>query len=154
MPSRYAAVAFLYHAPTRQVLLHHRDNRASIYPECWAGFGGSNEPEDGGDPIVTCRRELREELGIEITPERIRPLRQYVNPDIGRPRHIFYVEWPELTQDFALAEGDGYAWFPLDAAIVLPDLMAYAHDDLLCLRDRVLRNHVVRENDAGDHRDR
>ena len=66
---RYASVGFLYHAASRQVLLHHRDARASLYPECWAGFGGRDEPQDGGDPSATWRREMREELGVELSPE-------------------------------------------------------------------------------------
>src|SRR3954454_10222780 len=134
---RYAAVGFLYHAASRQVLLHHRDAGASIYPECWAGFGGRDEPEDNGDPAATWRREMREELGIELSPDQIVPLRQYINPDVGRPRYIFYVVWPSLNDDFTLTEGDGYAWIPLDEAIVLPDLMALARGDLLFLRDAV-----------------
>src|SRR3954447_6265727 len=132
---RYAAVGFLYHAASRQVLLHHRDAGASLYPECWAGFGGRDEPQDGGDPAVTWRREMREELGVELAPEQIRPLRQYINPDVGRPRYVFYVVWPSLDQSFTLNEGDGYAWIPLDEAIVLPDLMDLARGDLLFLRD-------------------
>jgi 8-oxo-dGTP pyrophosphatase MutT (NUDIX family) len=134
---RYAAVGFLYHAASRQVLLHHRDAGASLYPECWAGFGGRDEPQDGGDPAVTWRREMREELGVELVPEQIRPLRQYINPDVGRPRYVFYVVWPSLDQSFTLNEGDGYAWIPLDEAIVLPDLMDLARGDLLFLRDAV-----------------
>src|SRR3954447_20937845 len=134
---RYAAVGFLYHAASRQVLLHHRDASASLYPECWAGFGGRDEPEDGGDPAATWRREMREELGVDLAPEQIRPLRQYINPDVGRPRYIFYVLWPTLDDTFTLGEGDRYAWVPLDEAIVLPDLMDLARGDLLFLRDAV-----------------
>ena len=137
MVTRYAAVGFLYHAASRQVLLHHRDAGASVYPECWAGFGGRDEPRDDGDPVATWRREMREELGVDLSREQIIPLRQYINPDVGRPRYIFYVAWPSLNDDFALTEGDGYAWIPLDEAIVLPDLMDLARGDLLFLRDAV-----------------
>jgi 8-oxo-dGTP pyrophosphatase MutT (NUDIX family) len=135
--TRYAAVGFLYHAASRQVLLHHRDAGASLYPECWAGFGGRDEPEDGEDPVATWRREMREELGIELAAEQVRPLRQYINPDDGSPRYIFYVIWPSLNDTFTLSEGDGHAWIPLDEAIVLPDLLDLARGDLLFLRDAV-----------------
>ncbi|MFN8636510.1 MAG: NUDIX domain-containing protein [Chloroflexota bacterium] len=140
MVTRYAAVGFLYHAATRQVLLHHRDANAPIYADCWAGFGGTDEPADADDPARTWRRELREELGIEVAPEQIRPLRQYVNPDVGRLRYIFYAEWPALTASFALTEGDGCAWFPLDAAIALPDLLPLAREDLVVLRETVAKH--------------
>jgi 8-oxo-dGTP pyrophosphatase MutT (NUDIX family) len=133
----YAAVGFLYHAASRQVLLHHRDAGASIYPSCWAAFGGRDEPGDGGDPAATWQREMREELGVELARGQIVPLRQYINPDVGRPRYIYYVVWPTLDDEFRLTEGDGYAWIPLDEAIVLPDLMDLARGDLLFLRDAV-----------------
>lgn len=137
MVTRYAAVGFLYHAASRQVLLHHRDASASHYSDCWAGFGGSDEPEDGGNPAATWRREMREELGVELAPDQITPLRQYVNPDVGRPRYVFYAVWPTPDDTFVLGEGDRYAWVPLDEAIVLPDLMDLARGDLLFLRDAV-----------------
>jgi ADP-ribose pyrophosphatase YjhB (NUDIX family) len=134
---RYAAVGFLYHAASRQVLLHHHDAGAVQYHECWAGFGGPDKPEDGADPAATWRRAMHDELGIELTPEQVKPLRQYINPDVGLPRYVFYVVWPSLDKRFTLNEGDGYAWIPLDEAIVLPDLMDLARGDLLFLRDAV-----------------
>ena len=137
MVTRYAAVGFLYHPASRQVLLHHRDAGARHYPDCWAGFGGGNEPEDDDDPVVTWQREMREELGVALTAEQIVPLRQYINPDLGHPRYVFYVTWPTLNDAFTLTEGDGFAWMPLDEAIVLPDLMDFARGDLLFLRDAV-----------------
>lgn len=148
MVTRYAAVGFLYHAASRQVLLHHRDARASIYPDCWAAFGGRDELQDNGDPAVTWRREMREELGVELAAEQIKPLRQYINPDVGRPRYVFYVVWPSLDRSFTLTEGDRYAWLPLDEAIVLPDLMDLARGDLLFLRDAV--GHRIAPPDHGD----
>lgn len=136
---RYASVGFLYHPPSGMVLLHHRDANASHYPLCWAGFGGRSEPVDQHDPLATFRREMREELGIDLAPEQIRYLRSYVNQDVGRQRHIFYALWPDPDHTFALAEGDGYGWFSLDDALRLPDLMAYAREDLTYFRDTVIR---------------
>ena len=144
MVARYAAVGFLVHAATGQVLLHHRDANTAFYPETWAAFGGSNELEDGGDPAVTWRREMREELGITLAPDQIRFLRTYINPHYQRRRYIFYAEWPSVDDRFALTEGDGYAWYSLDAAIALPDLMDLARGDLILLRDTVARAPVVR----------
>jgi 8-oxo-dGTP pyrophosphatase MutT (NUDIX family) len=97
-----------------------------------------SDPEDGGDPAVTFRREFGEELGIEVAPEQVRPLREYMNPDFGRMRYVFYVEWPTPAANFVLSEGDGCAWFPLDAALMLPDLMTLAREDLAYFRDTVL----------------
>ena len=33
-----------------------------------------------------------------------------------------------------LGEGDGFAWFGIDEALALPDLMELARDDLFALR--------------------
>jgi ADP-ribose pyrophosphatase YjhB (NUDIX family) len=130
----YAAVGFLYHRATRQVLLHRRDDQTPHYPHQWAGFGGTSDPEDGGDPVVTWRREMLEELGVDLTAAQVRPLLEYVNPDYDRRRYIFYAEWPTPEDRFPLTEGAGYAWFPIDEAIALPDLMELARADLMMLR--------------------
>ena len=143
MVERYAAVGFLYHAASGQVLLHRRDGNTTFYPHTWAGFGGSNEPEDGGEPALTWRREMREELGVTLTLEQIRPIRAYVNPEVGCWRRIFYAECPTVDGTFALTEGAGYAWFPLAQAIGLPDLMIFARDDLIALRALVARGETA-----------
>ena len=135
---RYASVGFLYHPPSGKVLLHHRDANASHYPLCWAGFGGMNEPEDRGDPLATFQREMHEELGIMLQREQITYLRGYVNRDVGRQRYVYFATWPSTDDVFALAEGDDYRWFTLDGALALPDLMAYAREDLLYFRSHVL----------------
>jgi 8-oxo-dGTP pyrophosphatase MutT (NUDIX family) len=131
------------------VLLHHRDGNTTYYPHTWAGFGGSNEPEDGRVPAVTWRREMQEELGIALTSEQITPIRSYVNPEFGRWRHMFYAVWPALDDDFALTEGDGYGWFPIDDAIELPDLMRFARDDLIVLRQMVDRDAAGDPSESG-----
>jgi 8-oxo-dGTP pyrophosphatase MutT (NUDIX family) len=131
---RYAAVGFLYHVASGQVLLHRRDGNTAFYPHTWAGFGGSNEPDDGGEPAVTWQREMREELGVALAPDAIRLIRSYVNTEVGRWRHMFYATWPSVDDEFALTEGAGYAWFSLAEAIELPDLMRFARNDLIALR--------------------
>jgi 8-oxo-dGTP pyrophosphatase MutT (NUDIX family) len=144
VPEQYASVGFLYHLESGKVLLHHRDGNAARFPNVWAGFGGMSETEDAGDPVATWQREMREELAIELQREQIRPLREYLSPYTGRPRHIFYVLWPTLnTAEFVLGEGDGFGWFQLAEAIGLPDIIDLARDDLLALREIV-------ENRASD----
>ena len=92
MAEDYNAGGFLYHAASGKVLLHHRDAQAPRFPNLWAGFGGRCEDVDGGNPVATWRRELGEELGIELTPEQIVPLRDYFSPVTGRrPVHLLRV---------------------------------------------------------------
>ena len=134
MPDAYTAGGFLYHAASGRVLLHHRDANAPVYPNQWAGFGGRSEDQDGGDPVATWQREMREELGIALHREQIVPVHDFRNPRTGRWRYVFYAPWPVLDKDFILGEGDGFAWFDLDEALALPDLMDLARADLAALR--------------------
>jgi hypothetical protein len=63
-----------------------------------------------------------------------------VTPRKRQRRVARYAAWPSPDDQFALTEGDGYAWFPLAEAIELPDLMRFARDDLLELRELVDRD--------------
>ena len=150
MPELYGSAGFLFHPDSGQVLLHHRDAHAPRFPNHWSDFGGTGEPGDGGDPVTTWQRELREELGITLQRQQIVPLRVYLSPHTGHPRHVFYVSWPTLDTDvFVLGEGDGFGWFSLAAAIGLPDIVDLSRDDLLALREVVVER--VPGNSRGDN---
>jgi 8-oxo-dGTP pyrophosphatase MutT (NUDIX family) len=127
---RYVACGFLFHPPTGQVLLHRRSAAARALPGIWSFFCGGAEPEDGGDPAATWRREVGEELGIAVPASRVVELGVAPDPTAGRPRHVFAAAWPRLEGVFVLGEGDGFAWFTLTAALGLPDLPAAAKEDL------------------------
>jgi len=47
-----------------KVLLQHRDETAERLPDYWAFFGGGIK--DGESPEEAVRREIKEELGIEL----------------------------------------------------------------------------------------
>ncbi len=138
MVARDVAVGFLYHAASGKVLLHLRGTDAPPNPGKWAFFGGRCEPEDGGDLLATWRREMREELGVTLDPARVVSLRHGTYDD-GTRWHDFYCEWPSLDEGFTLTEGQRYAWFTLDGALSLPDLAAYAAEDLRLFRERLAR---------------
>lgn len=128
----------LYHAESDSVLLHHRDAGAPSMADQWHTFGGFAEPEDGGDPVATWRREMREELGVDVPAEQVCHLYEHVVGP-GRIVHVLYAEWPTRSEDFVLGEGDGFAWFPFEVALQLPDLSDRARERLLRLRDRLTR---------------
>lgn len=86
----YYATGFLYHPPSVSVLLHRRGPGAPSNPDRWHIFGGRSEPEDGGDPVATWRREMREELGVALSAEQVVFLRSYA---YGRRRYIYYAVW-------------------------------------------------------------
>lgn len=129
MSRPYVAVGFLFHRETRRVLLHRRGVDAPSYPDQWHMFGGHGDDADGGDPVTTWQREMREELGIAL--ERGRIVLLWNHDAAGRRRFIFYYEWPSLASRFALGEGQGYAWFTLAEALGLPNLTDLARNDLV-----------------------
>jgi len=133
---RAVAVGFLYHLPSRKVLLHLRDADKPPNAGKWAFFGGRAEPEDGGDLRATWCREMQEELGVTLDPARVVSLRHGTYDD-GLRWHDFYCDWPSLDEDFVLTEGQRYAWFALDEAIRNPDLAEYAREDLRLFRGLV-----------------
>jgi 8-oxo-dGTP pyrophosphatase MutT (NUDIX family) len=135
MPARDMAAGFLYHAASGKVLLHLRGVDQPMHSGKWAFFGGRAEPEDG-DLRTTWCREVLEELGVALDPARAVSLNQGTYAD-GSRWHDFYYEWPSLDDAFVLSEGQRYAWFGLDEAIALPDLAAYAREDLELFRERV-----------------
>lgn len=130
------AVGFLYHRASGKVLLHLRTADAPPNPGKWAFFGGRSEPEDGDDLLVTWRREMCEELGIEIDPQRVVLLRQGAYDD-GTRWSDYYCDWPALEEEFVLTEGQRYAWFTLDDALGLSDLADYARDDLCLFQEQL-----------------
>jgi 8-oxo-dGTP pyrophosphatase MutT (NUDIX family) len=126
------AVGVLCHRPTGRVLLHHRDAGAATAPGRWALFGGRSEPEDGGDSVVTWRRELREELGVSLTAPGVVPLADY--DYLGLRRFLFAASWPTLATDIVLGEGQGYAWYGLEEALAHPEVTEQTKADLRRLR--------------------
>jgi len=48
-----------------KILLQHRDNNISWYPDHWGPFGGQIENDE--TPEQAVRREIKEEIGIELT---------------------------------------------------------------------------------------
>jgi 8-oxo-dGTP pyrophosphatase MutT (NUDIX family) len=126
----YHACGFLFHAQSQQVLLHHRDARASSMPGIWSFFCGKPEPEDGGDPSATWRREVREEIGVTFHADQVTCLASYLSSQTETLRFVFYCVWPCLVSTFVIGEGDGIGWFSLRAALQLPDLPALAKHDL------------------------
>lgn len=131
--AHYASGGVLYHAATGQVLLQHRTDDAPAYPGQWGLFGGGVEPEDRDDPVATWCRELHEELGIAPERAAIVLLGTATGHD-GNARHLFAYPWPAPTRDFVLGEGQGFAWFAIEAALGLPLLTPLAADCIMLLR--------------------
>jgi 8-oxo-dGTP diphosphatase len=129
---RAVAVGLLSHRATGKALLHLRAPGIAASPGQWAFLGGRAEPEDGGDPVATWCRELREEIGVSLDPARV--VRIDDGTDTRGVRYwVFSSQWPALD-DFVVTEGQRVAWLPLDEALALPDLAPTERVDLLAFR--------------------
>ena len=109
---KFYAGGFLYNPDTNSVLLHKRDAKAKVNPNLWAFFGGLNEGHE--TPRKTFIRELKEELGIEISESEIKPLCDYFNEELLTYRYVFFVESSLEKSKMRLGEGEGFDWIPLD----------------------------------------
>lgn len=134
----HGASIFLYHAPSGRVLLQHRTDDAPTYPGHWGMFGGSGEPEDGGDPLRTIRRELREELGLTLDPGLVVPLWDYMTSR-GSHRYVFLYPWDDPEHPFVQAEGQGRGWFVPEEALRTLTLTDNARRDLTLLTEHLSR---------------
>jgi hypothetical protein len=76
---------------------------------------------------------LREELGVELAPDQVVSLWDYVT-DRGVHRHVFYSRWASADDEFVLGEGQGFAWFTVEAALRGLDLTDNVRRDLERMR--------------------
>lgn len=111
-PKNFYAGGFLYNPKTKYVLLHLRDDKTPIHPNQWGFFGGLNEGDES--PKNCFMRELREELSIEISKDKVMALCDYLNKDRGTWRYVFYVQSELNKSQMTLGEGAGFDWIPLD----------------------------------------
>lgn len=97
-----------------QVFLVHRSPSKARYPNVWDFPGGHLEPGENSRQALV--RELREELGIEITPPVGNPLLTRQDAEIFQ--EIWRVEaWEGEIFNAAPDEHDALGWFSLDEAI-------------------------------------
>ncbi len=142
MSEKYFAGGFLFHPPSRSVLLQFRGSKTVHSPNTWCFLGGWSENEDGDDPAATWRREMREELGITIPPKDTVALTDYLPHSNPYHRYIFYSPWPSLSDDFHLAEDEtdlaAVKWFTIDEALTFPILLTDGtRRDLLLFREHL-----------------
>ena len=106
-----AAVALAVLDDDRYLLQLRDDIPGIFFPGHWGLFGGAMEPDE---PAETClRRELREELGIEVGPAEYFTEFSFDFPRHGRVLRYFYeVRIPAATAaGIVLSEGAGIAAF-------------------------------------------
>lgn len=111
-PERFWAGGFLYNQKERSVFLHKRDGNTKINPNKWAFFGGLNEGDES--PKECYRRELKEEIGLQVDINNIHPLTEYMNKELNTYRIVFYSLNDTVKENFILGEGAGFDWIYLD----------------------------------------
>lgn len=71
--------------------------RTRRLPDHWQPVGGGVEPRDGGEPRTTAARELREELGLDLPEDALRPSLE-TPYDFGQGTvHFFVADLPEAV---------------------------------------------------------
>lgn len=111
-PRKFYAGGFLYNPKDQTILLHKRDAKAKVNPNSWAFFGGLNNGKE--TPKQTFKRELLEELNINIPENEIKSLCDYFNQELETYRYVFFVESDLKKEQMQLSEGEDFDWIPLD----------------------------------------
>ena len=107
----FFAGGFLYNPKNQSVLLHKRDGNTTVNPHKWGFFGGLSEGNE--TPIETFIREMKEELDIDLVPDEIVPLCDYLNEERNVWRYVFLVESDRDKSTMRLGEGADFDWVSL-----------------------------------------
>ncbi len=125
------AAAAIILDPNDKVLLQLRDTKPGIfYPAHWGFFGGALEAEDSS-PAEGLRRELQEELNLDIPLSALAEFTTYTFDfcDMGRgvlSRKIFTAHFTaEQIPTIRLGEGSAFKWFTLSDALTSLRLVPY-----------------------------
>lgn len=104
-PYGYGTLALIRNA-AGHLLMHRRDNKPDIcWPDTWSPNGGKPEAEDAG-PAATIRREVREEVGLQVPLEHL-----FTHAaDSGHLTYVFRGQWDGDPDSLVLTEGTALAF--------------------------------------------
>ena len=110
---KLALMAFLDR--NNRILLQHRSKDKKFYPDYWSFFGGSIE--EGETPEKAVKREIKEELGIELKDFKF--FRKYVSEEsiglIEKNIFIGFLNWDlETLKNQQNEEGQNLKLFSID----------------------------------------
>ncbi len=123
-----------------QVLLCHRSPRRRWFPDLWDFPGGHVEPDE--DPKDALRRELAEELGIELDGLDGGPVLRRVDPEVGLDLTVWVSHrWRGTVVNRQPEEHDAIGWFELGQL----DGLSFADPSYLVLLQDVLADRAGAE---------
>lgn len=97
-------------------LLQLRDNIPTIrYPGTWDLFGGAIE--EGETPLEGALRELKEEIGLTLSPEDITLM--FTGDILGGNHYIYHAFIPHKKEEITVYEGAGCEYFTIDQILAL-----------------------------------
>lgn len=123
----HAVAGFFFCPETGRVLLHQRDGETTINPHKWAFFTGLME--NGESPMAAFIREVNEEIGYALVPDRVQTLDKYLNEERQTIRHVFLAQVETEFTPKQVFEGAGVGWFKLHQTSAL-DLTQLTRRDL------------------------
>jgi 8-oxo-dGTP pyrophosphatase MutT (NUDIX family) len=131
------SVAALISMESRYLLQHREDRLGVSYPNCWGLFGGACEV--GESAVEALRRELLEELNLEVTS--YEPLLTCVYDlwfEDRRTRKAFFsVELSEAQAgQLVLGEGQGMAWLHFEEIMARADQVVPYDLSVIALHNR------------------
>lgn len=109
---KFWAGGFLYNPQNNSVFLHKRDSNTRFNPDSWAFFGGLCENNE--KPLDCFIREIREEIGIKLSPNKVITLYDYFNEEFQTHRFVFYAISDKRKSEFVLNEGEDFDWINLN----------------------------------------
>lgn len=128
MDQRVLTVAAILQSPQGQVLLQQRDNKPDLpFAGYWTLPGG--KVEAGEEPADAIKREVQEEIGLEVT---LKLWKVYERPSPTSITIIQYVFAGQIDQPIsrlAVNEGQALRYIDLTTLSGLP--VAYGFDTLL-----------------------
>lgn len=105
------AAGVVFVAPDGDILLLRRSNAEANYAGHWALPGGGVDA--GETPQQGAVREAKEEIGVDTTPEALKPLDRRMTPT-GSAYHTFAAPVEKKFAPTLNDEHTGYAWASLD----------------------------------------
>lgn len=110
-PIRLQSTGVILVNPQGQILLQQRDDKPGLpFPNCWTTFGGAIE--DGETPDEAIRRELLEEIGLDLSVKLWKRFDHVQRNGQIIVDQYMYVGWIDLEPNqIILNEGQALGYF-------------------------------------------